>query len=97
LIFITAKFQILPEHAEAWPDISREFTEATRAEEGCLSYDLYESGAAPGVFVTMERWVDQAAMDAHLQMPHLAEAFAAADGALAGEVAIHPLIPVDAG
>ena len=29
MIFITAKFQVLPEHAEAWPEISREFTEAT--------------------------------------------------------------------
>ena len=32
MIFITAKFQILPEHADRWPEISREFTEATRAE-----------------------------------------------------------------
>ena len=30
MIFITAKFAIKPEHAEAWPEISRAFTEAFR-------------------------------------------------------------------
>ncbi len=59
-----------------------------------MSYDLYESAAAPGVFVTVERWTDQAALDAHLQSPHVAAALAAADGALTGDVAIHPLVPV---
>ena len=36
LIFITAKFQVRPEHADAWPELAREFTEATRSEPGCL-------------------------------------------------------------
>ena len=39
MIFITAKFQVKPEHAEDWPEISREFTEATRAEEARLMLD----------------------------------------------------------
>ena len=68
--------------------------EATRQEEGCLAYDLYESAAFPGTFVTVERWRGQADLDAHLTSPHIAEAFAAADGNLSGEVAIHPLTPV---
>ena len=68
--------------------------EATRAEEGCLAYDLFESGSAPGTFVTVERWTDTAALDAHMATPHVAAAFAAAAGALSGEVAIHPLQPV---
>jgi len=84
-----------PEAADAIRAALRTLAAATRDEDGCLGYDLYESGAAPGTFVTVERWVDQAALDAHLQAPHVAAAFAAADGALAGEVAIHPLLPVD--
>ena len=67
---------------------------ATREEDGCRGYDLYESGAAPGTFVTIERWADQAALDAHLQTPHVAAALAAAGEHLGGEVAIHPLSPV---
>ncbi|MDP9075019.1 MAG: antibiotic biosynthesis monooxygenase, partial [Actinomycetota bacterium] len=34
MIFITAMFSIRPEHADNWPEITRAFTEATRAEPG---------------------------------------------------------------
>lgn len=68
---------------------------ATRAEEGCLAYDLYESAAAPGTFVTIERWTGQEALDQHMKSPHIADALSAADGALSGDIAIHPLQPVD--
>jgi hypothetical protein len=43
MIFITAKFDVLPEHAEDWPRISASFTEATRAEPGCLWFDWSRS------------------------------------------------------
>ncbi len=72
----------------------QELAEATRGEEGCLSYDLFESGSAAGTFVTVERWRDAAALEAHMATPHVAAAFAAAAGGLSGEVAIHPLRPV---
>lgn len=36
MIFITATFPLKAEHADAWPEISREFTDKTNAEEGCL-------------------------------------------------------------
>lgn len=71
-----------------------ELVEATRQEEGCVSYDLYESQAAPGTFVTVEVWRDQEALDGHMQSPHLQQAFAAAGDHLGGEVAIHPLTSV---
>jgi len=47
MIFITAKFQVRPEHADAWPEISAGFTEATRAEPGCLWFDWSRSLADP--------------------------------------------------
>jgi quinol monooxygenase YgiN len=43
VIFITAKFRVRPEHADRWPDISREFTDATRAEPGNLWFDWSRS------------------------------------------------------
>jgi len=69
----------------------------TLQEPGCLSYQLFESGAAAGTFVTVERWRAQADLDAHLQTPHVAQALATAGDALAGAPGIHPLVPVDAG
>jgi len=67
----------------------------TRQEPGCLAYDLSESAAAPGTFLTVERWREQADLDAHLQTPHVQQALAAAGDALAGAPGIHPLVPVD--
>lgn len=67
----------------------------SRKEEGCLAYDLYESQSAPDTFVTVEAWASREALDQHMASAHVAEAFGAAEGALAGEVAIHPLTPVE--
>ena len=91
---VVATIPATPEGSDTLRTALSTLVEQTRHEDGCLSYDLFESAAAPNTFVTVERWRDQAALDEHMRSPHLAEAFAAADGALAGEVAIHPLVPV---
>ena len=70
MIFITAKFQIKPEHADAWPQISRGFTEATRAEPGCLWFDWSRSLDDPQEYVLVEAFRDDAAGGAHVQSEH---------------------------
>jgi quinol monooxygenase YgiN len=65
----------------------------TREEEGCLRYDLFESAAAPGTFVTVEEWTGQEALDGHMASPHIATALAATGDVLAAPPAIHPLTP----
>lgn len=69
-------------------------TEATRTEEGCLGYELFESGSAAGTFVTVEEWRGQADLQAHMQAPHMGVALQALGDALAGAPGIHPLVPV---
>jgi quinol monooxygenase YgiN len=61
------------------------------SEDGCVSYELFESAAAPGTFVTIETWRGQEELDAHMQSPHLQAALAAAGPLLDGAPAIHPL------
>ncbi|HEX8971866.1 putative quinol monooxygenase [Oryzihumus sp.] len=70
MIFITAKFQIKPEHADAWPEISGEFTRATRAEDGCLWFEWSRSVDDPGEYVLVEAFRDDAAGGAHVQSEH---------------------------
>lgn len=94
-LHVVATIPARPESADQIRTVLQTLADATRQEEGCLAYDLYASAAAPGTFVTVERWRDQADLDAHLSTPHLAAAFAAAGAHLAGEVAIHPLVPID--
>jgi quinol monooxygenase YgiN len=48
---------------------------ATRAEPGCLVYDLYRSTETPGEFLRIERWKSAADLEAHKRMPHLRESF----------------------
>ena len=67
MIFITAKFRIKPEHADDWPSIAGGFTQATRAEEGCLWFDWSRS--------------DDAAAS-HVQSAHFAQAQAELPGYL---------------
>ncbi|MFM9057886.1 MAG: putative quinol monooxygenase [Planctomycetaceae bacterium] len=43
----------------------------SRAEPGCLRYDVYHSSAEPRRFTLVEHWADQSALDAH----RLAEAY----------------------
>jgi len=43
----------------------------TRAEAGCLRYDLHESKTEPGWFLLYEMWKSQANLDSHFQTPYL--------------------------
>ena len=76
MIFITAKFQIKPEHADGWPQISQAFTEATRAEPGCLWFEWSRSLDDPQEYVLVEAFRDDAAGGAHVQSEHFRTATA---------------------
>ena len=47
--------------------------EKTRAEDGCVDYDLHQDNDNPAEFTFYENWSDRAAWDKHMGMPHLAE------------------------
>jgi quinol monooxygenase YgiN len=74
MIFITAKFRVRPEDADAWPAISRAFTDATRAEPGCLWFDWSRSLDDPAEYVLVEAFRDDDAAGAHVQSDHFATA-----------------------
>ena len=70
MIFITAKFRVRPEHADRWAEISHDFTEATRAEPGCLWFDWSRSLDDPAEYVLVEAFRDDAAGAEHVQSEH---------------------------
>ena len=43
----------------------------TRKETGCINYDLHASPEDPAKFLFHENWTSKAALDAHLQSPHV--------------------------
>lgn len=74
MIFITAKFRVRPEHSDQWPQISAAFTNATRAEPGCLWFDWSRSVDDPNEYVLVEAFRDGDAGGAHVQSAHFREA-----------------------
>lgn len=51
----------------------------TRAEAGCINYDLHQRADNPGELILYENWVSKQALDEHLEMPYLKELKAKAD------------------
>lgn len=62
----------LPGHSEAVLEALKAMLGPTRAEPGCLQYDLHVCPNDPNRLVMIERWVDQAALDTHFATPYMA-------------------------
>ena len=65
-------------HMRAKPGREQEVREAllglcgpTRAEKGCINYDLHQSPDDPTLFLFHENWASKSDLDAHSQSPHL--------------------------
>lgn len=58
--------------------------EPTRAEAGCILYELMQNEADPTDFTFYEEWTSAGALDAHAQSDHIRSTFATLDGHLAG-------------
>ena len=74
MIFITAKFRVLPEYADRWPEIAGGFTRATRDEPGCLWFDWSRSLDDPNEYVLVEAFRDGDAGGAHVGSEHFKQA-----------------------
>ncbi len=70
MIFITAKFDVRREHADAWMQTVSAFTQATRSEPGCLWFDWSRSVEEPTQYVLVEAFADGEAGVAHVASDH---------------------------
>ena len=77
MIFIAAKFRVRAADADRWPEIAAEFTEATRAEPGCLWFEWSRSIEEPTEYVLVEAFRDDEAGAAHVHSSHFKNAQAA--------------------
>jgi quinol monooxygenase YgiN len=58
---------------DAVADILRRMMPLSRAEPGCLQYDAHRDPDDADTFVLFERYVDEAALEAHAASPHCQE------------------------
>ncbi|MEO8850705.1 MAG: putative quinol monooxygenase [Allobranchiibius sp.] len=69
----------------------QELATATRAEEGCISYELKVAADKPTTFITVEKWRSAQDLDGHMNSAHIAKAFDVAGPHLAAAPGIYPL------
>jgi quinol monooxygenase YgiN len=74
VILIVVKQPVRPEHADTWPTLMAEFTDATRAEPGNISFDWYRSPEDPNVWMLVEVFRDADAGKAHVESAHFQKA-----------------------
>jgi len=60
-----------PGQQDTLEQLLRGLLEPTRAEAGCQQYDLHQDLQHPETFYMLERWNDDAALDAHDQSAHI--------------------------
>ncbi|NIA68597.1 antibiotic biosynthesis monooxygenase [Pelagibius litoralis] len=54
----------------------------TRAEDGCIQYDLHQDNENPAHFLFFENWESRELWQTHMNAPHLAAYMAATEGAV---------------
>jgi quinol monooxygenase YgiN len=60
----------------------------TRAEAGCINYDLHQSQTDPALFLFYENWASEAHLEAHARSPHIRSLRKVAGEVLAGPIEI---------
>lgn len=80
--------------AEELKALLRGLIKPTRAEAGCIYYELFESNL-PGLFYFNELWQSQAHLDAHVASNHFTEIFGEAKALFAEPLEVNLLKAVE--
>lgn len=80
---IVANIQANPGQIELVRAELEKLVPITRAEEGCIQYDLQSDNDDPAHFMFYENWESRALWQTHMNAPHLAAYMEATDGAVA--------------
>ena len=67
--YVIAEINAKAGSESALRDLLVPFARSSRKEPGCLVYTLMEVISEPGRFLTFERWIDKAALGAHMVTP----------------------------
>lgn len=82
MYFIVVKFPVQPDQAERFPELTAEFTAATRQEPGNLWFEWSRSLDDPNEYVLLEAFDGDEAANAHVTSAHFAAGLAAMRPAL---------------
>ena len=70
---VITKFKAKSGSEEQLYEELRNLVAPTRAEKGCINYDLHRSVEDPGTFMFYENWESRGLWEQHMESPHLQE------------------------
>lgn len=70
---VVARASIKPEKIEAAKALFAGLVAPTRAEDGCIQYDLLQNQQDPTDFTFVEEWESSEHLEAHLKSAHIAD------------------------
>jgi quinol monooxygenase YgiN len=94
-IVLVAMFHSRP---DAVADMARRLAEMvplTRAEPGCIRYDLHIDSADATHFIFVETWADEASLAAHLASEHVVKLLAKVGELESAPIVVHRLTPFE--
>jgi quinol monooxygenase YgiN len=69
MVVQVVRASIQPEQRERWLDVLRRNAAQTRAEDGCVTYQISEDLETPNTFLIVEEWTTLEAQYAHFRNP----------------------------
>lgn len=90
-LHVVACMKARSDKVEELRELLESLVEPTHAEPGCVQYFLTQNRQDPAEFVFVEEWRDEAALEAHLDSPHLRGAKDRLGPLLAGDLVIRRL------
>jgi quinol monooxygenase YgiN len=85
MVKLIATIRCQPGQGEQVAPALLELAGPSRAEAGCMLYDVCRSKADPDELLVLEEWESQEALDAHMATPHFQAFIGRIGAALAGE------------
>lgn len=82
---VVARITAQPDKVEELTPILLGLVGQTLQEKGCISYQLLQNKIDPCDFTFVEEWMNDSAIDDHLTMPYVQDAFSKAESLLATE------------
>jgi len=79
---IVANIMAKPNQIEVVKTELRKLIDVTRAEEGCINYDLHQDNENPAHFMFYENWVSRELWQAHMSNKHFDDYSKATEGAI---------------
>jgi quinol monooxygenase YgiN len=71
MIIVKGAIPVKQEHLEEAVALLRELAEASRAERGCLAYEVFLSAEDPETVVLWQQWESEEALESHFASDHV--------------------------